>query len=145
MFFKDLMFALLLFIIGIIIIFLPSFFKHKLEAGKIPLCKIRCGARSYWYSMSYPIVRLYCYDDFFILSHWAKVIIFYNKVKSIEAKKILYLYKVTIEFEKKFGYEKVKIFFLTYKQFARFLSVLEEKLDKEKIKNFLSTHRNDFE
>ncbi len=93
--------------------------------------------------MSYPIVRLYCYNDYFILSHWAKVIIFYDKVKSIEAKKFLYLYKVTIEFEKKFGYEKVKVFFLTHKPFAKFISLLEEKLGKEKILNSIPNKKQE--
>ena len=142
---KDLIIFFILLIVVSLIIFMPSFFKHKLEFGRIPLCKLRCGSSSYWYSMSYPIVRLYCYNDFFILSHWAKVIIFYDKVKSIEAKKFLYLYKVIIEFEEKFGYEKAKVFFLTYKPFEKFISLLEEKLGKEKILNSIHNRKEERE
>ena len=42
---------------------------------------------------------------------------------------------------KQSGYEKAKVFFLTYNPFEKFISLLEEKLGKEKILNSIHNRK----
>jgi len=129
-------FLLMIIGVGIALIYFNVFIsnlKADIERTKTPLLTVRCGANSSLFSVSYPFVRLSCYDDFLVVRFLLKIVIFYIKIKEIYLRKKLFWFRVEIIYRANLYDEKIILVFLKREDALKIFNFLNSKTKEVKV------------